>query len=80
MHAAANISKEGDVSVFFGLSGELSWFLLELTVGARNCGLFHHAGTGKTSLSADPERELIGDDEHCWSEDTVSNIEGKPLV
>lgn len=99
LHSGCNMGKDGDVALFFGLSGTLcallgfnlndktpSFIKFQLSVwknlyqgwlsikSRRICFLV--LGTGKTTLSTDHNRFLIGDDEHCWSEDGVSNIEG----
>lgn len=73
LHSGCNMGMNGDVALFFGLSGEF-WAVVKSLQEYVNkhCIL----GTGKTTLSTDQNRYLIGDDEHCWTDDGVSNIEG----
>lgn len=90
LHSGCNVGAQGDVSLFFGLSGTgvklpctagrqwlPVWMLREscvcLHAVAFHC---HDIRAGKTTLSADPNRPLIGDDEHCWTDDGISNLEG----
>ena len=111
LHSGCNMGKDGDVALFFGLSGIVSsdqdhdvvpvpnryvssnfvletlmhlfWkdyisFLLPWFCIVTNefTSIIFLIGTGKTTLSTDHNRYLIGDDEHCWSDTGVSNIEG----
>lgn len=115
LHSGCNMGKDGDVALFFGLSGivslepnengsnKLTYDMCHLTLYIRNilflCSwiltinctaefaflsailrssvlIDFVVGTGKTTLSTDHNRYLIGDDEHCWSDNGVSNIEG----
>jgi len=95
LHSGCNMGKDGDVALFFGLSGKV---MLECGDHRHLPICIHHnhpasgigvsfwyaflwvflpcAGTGKTTLSTDHNRLLIGDDEHCWGDNGVSNIEG----
>jgi phosphoenolpyruvate carboxykinase (ATP) len=88
LHSGCNMGKAGDVALFFGLSGIVGKKNEKLTClinwSYNLCPYLDVfltvidgvAGTGKTTLSTDENRYLIGDDEHCWSENGVSNIEG----
>ncbi|KAI8470807.1 MAG: phosphoenolpyruvate carboxykinase-domain-containing protein [Monoraphidium minutum] len=82
LHSGCNVGAHGDVTLFFGLSAVRALW--------RTCAVVHHGaarlapvpvggaegGTGKTTLSTEPHRPLIGDDEHCWGDNGVWNIEG----
>lgn len=80
LHSGCNMGKDGDVALFFGLSGIFIFvYIYYMQLLSEFCFLkclISCLGTGKTTLSTDHNRLLIGDDEHCWSEDGVSNIEG----
>ncbi|PNY06603.1 phosphoenolpyruvate carboxykinase [Trifolium pratense] len=85
LHSGCNMGKDGDVALFFGLSDNTSKELSvsvpvkvmkESYISLTPSGRRELGGTGKTTLSTDNNRYLIGDDEHCWSENGVSNIEG----
>jgi len=100
LHSGCNMGKDGDVALFFGLSGTVNLELnratwsnqlptdMCLVRSPHDTRIYYKllltilplvlfvAGTGKTTLSTDHNRYLIGDDEHCWSENGVSNIEG----
>ncbi|KAG5528174.1 hypothetical protein RHGRI_028947 [Rhododendron griersonianum] len=77
LHSGCNMGRDGDVALFFGLSGFTTTIaLFYVFIVVDGCVFVHILGTGKTTLSTDHNRFLIGDDEHCWGEDGVSNIEG----